>query len=227
MPEKALMSWSGGKDSALALYEVLSHEDLEISALLTTVTEPYDRVSMHGIRRELLEEQADLMGFPVEEVMISSHECTESYEIKMRRVLEKHKKMGVSKVIFGDTFLEEIRSFREKQLRRLDMDAHFPIWNRDTRLLTEALIRMRFRAVITCTDSRALDRRFVGRSLDRRFLEDLPYSVDPGGENGEYHTFVYDGPLLKRPVRWKFGKVVLRDRRFYYCDLIPKKDPTI
>lgn len=224
MPEKALMSWSGGKDSALALYEVLSHEDLEVTALLTTVTEPYDRVSMHGIRRELLEEQAGLMGFPIEEVMVSSHECTESYEIKMRRVLEKHKKMGVSKVIFGDTFLEEIRSFREKQLHRISMKAHFPIWNRNTRRLTEALIRMRFRAVITCIDSRALDRRFVGRSLDRRFLADLPDSADPGGENGEYHTFIYDGPLLKRPVRWKFGKVVLRDSRFYYCDLIPKTE---
>jgi len=221
MPEKVLFSWSGGKDSALALREVLTNGEFEIAALLTTVTEDYDRISMHGVRRTLLERQADSLGFPLEIVPISKNSSNEEYEANMRRVLTKHLATGVSSVAIGDVLLEDVRQYRESNLAKIGMKGIFPLWRRDTRELVYTFIDLGFKAIITCVDSQALSKENAGRALDRQFVDELAPSVDPCGENGEYHSFVYDGPIFREPIRHTVGEVVLRDDRFYFCDLIP------
>lgn len=221
MTERVLFSWSGGKDSAMALYEILKSQEYEISAMLTTVTEDYDRISMHGVRRILLERQADSLGFPLERVLISKNASDEEYESNMRQVLTKYLGTGVSSVVLGDIFLEDVRACREDNLAKIGMKGIFPLWRRDTRELAHTFIDLGFKAMITCVDSKALEKRFVGRALDDQFLSDLPSTVDPCGENGEYHSFVYDGPIFQERILHTIGEVVLRDDRFYYCDLIP------
>lgn len=220
MKERAVMSWSGGKDSALALQDVLK-DGCEIVALLTAVTEPYDRVSIHGVRRALLEEQAASLALPLEQVLISAHPSNSDYEAKMLAALRRCKREGVDTVVFGDIFLEDIRAYREALLARLGMRARFPLWWCDSAALAHRFIDDGFKAVTVCTDSRALPQAFVGRAYDRRFLADLPQGVDPCGENGEFHTFVYDGPPFKERVAHRPGEVVFRDERFYYFDLMP------
>jgi len=222
MVEKALFAWSGGKDSALALREILANGEFEIAALLTTVTADYDRISMHGVRRALLERQADSLGFPLEIVPITKNSSNEEYEASMRSVLTKHLVAGVSSVAIGDVFLEDVRQYRENNLAKMGMRAVFPLWGRDTLKLAHTFIDLGFEAIITCVDSKALDKRFVGRLFDVQFLSDLPSTVDPCGENGEYHSFVYDGPIFRNKVEHTVGEVVLRDNRFYYCDLVPR-----
>ena len=221
MPEKVLFSWSGGKDSALALREILTSGEFEIAALLTTVTADYDRISMHGVRRILLERQADSLGFPLEIVSISKNSSNEEYEANMRHVLTKHLATGVSSVAIGDVFLEDVRQYRENNLAQIGMKGIFPLWRRDTHELIHTFIDLGFAAIITCVDSQALSKDYAGRALDRQFVDALPPSVDPCGENGEYHSFVCDGPIFREPIRHTVGEVVLRDDRFYYCDLIP------
>jgi len=221
MREKVLVSWSGGKDSALALYELLKSEKYEIMALLTTVTADYDRISMHGVRRTLLERQADSLGFPLEKVLISKNASTEEYGSKMQQVLEKCMKAGVFSVVFGDVFLEDVRKYREDNLAKVGMKGIFPLWKRDTAELAQAFIDLGFKAVISCIDSNVFDKRFAGRSYDAQFLRELPSSVDPCGENGEFHSFAYDGPIFRKRILFEIGEVVLRDNRFYFCDLIP------
>jgi len=222
LPEKVLFSWSGGKDSALALREILVSGEFEIAALLTTVTADYDRISMHGVRRTLLERQADSLGFPLEIVSISKNSSNEEYEANMRRVLTQHLVAGVSSVAIGDVFLEDVRQYRERNLAKIGMKGIFPLWRRDTRELVRTFIDLGFEAIITCVDSQALSQDFVGRVIDRQFVDGLPPLVDPCGENGEYHSFVYDGPIFREPIRHAVGEVVLRDDRFYYCDLVPR-----
>jgi uncharacterized protein (TIGR00290 family) len=219
--EKVLVAWSGGKDSAVALYETINMQGSEISALLTTVTEDYDRISMHGVRRVLLERQADALGLPLETVFVSKNFTNEAYESEMRKVLEKHRKAGVSSVVFGDVFLEDVKKYREDNLAKVGMKGVFPIWNRDTNTLANTFVGLGFEAVISCVDSHALDKSFVGRCFDAHFLSRLPPTVDPCGENGEFHSFVFDGPIFKEKIPYTPGKVVLRDKRFYYCDLLP------
>lgn len=193
MTERVLFSWSGGKDSAMALYEMLKNQEYEISAMLTTVTEDYDRISMHGVRRVLLERQADSLGFPLEKVLISKNASDEEYESNMRQVLTEYLGTGVSSVVFGDIFSEDVRACREDNLAKIGMKGIFPLWRRDTRELAHTFVDRGFKAIITCVDSKALDKRFVGRALDDQFSFDLPSTVDLCGENGEYHSFVYDG----------------------------------
>ena len=221
LKEKVLVSWSGGKDSALALYEILKGQNYQISGLLTTVTEGFDRISMHGVRRVMLERQADALGLPVETVFISKECSNKEYESKMRRLLQNHRSAGVFSVVFGDVFLEDIRKYRENNLARLGMKGLFPIWNRDSHTLAKVFLDVGFKAVVTCVDLDALDRSFVGRGFDEQFLSELPHGVDPCGENGEFHSFVYDGPIFKKEVSYCLGEIVLRDERFCYCDLIP------
>lgn len=224
MSEKVLVAWSGGKDSAYALHELVRSGGYEIAALLTTVTAGYDRISMHGVRRALLVDQAVSLGYPLEEVLIPQ-ECTDQeYEQRMQAVLEKYSERGVRSAVFGDLFLEDIRSYREERLGRIGMKGIFPIWGMDTSALARAFIERGFRAVVVCVDTEALDGGFVGREYDSQFLADLPEAVDPCGENGEFHTFVYDGPLFSRSIRLEKGERVLREERFYYCDLIPFRD---
>ncbi len=221
MTQKALFTWSGGKDSALALYELQKIHDYEITALLTTVTEDYDRISMHGVRRILLEQQADSLGLPLEIVSISKKASQEDYDSKMREVLDKYRDTGISNVIFGDIYLEDLRTYREDNLSELEMKAHFPLWKRDTVSLIRTFIDEGFRAVITCVDTDFLDKSFAGREIDERFISDLTSGIDPCGENGEFHTFVYDGPVFGTNIQFTVGESVLRDNRFYFCDLVP------
>jgi len=225
MAEKIIFTWSGGKDSAMALYELQRTHSYEVSALLTTITEDYERISMHGVRRILLERQADSLGLSLEKVFISKNTSNEEYESKMQEALIKYRATGVSSVVFGDIFLEDLRKYREDNLSKVDMKGIFPIWKRDTTELAHTFIDLGFKAVVTCVDSNVLDKKFVGRVFDEQFLSELPSTVDPCGENGEFHSFVYDGPIFRERIAFTMGDIVLRDNRFYFCDLIPvRKD---
>lgn len=204
----------------MALYELKRTNAGGIAALLTTVTEGYDRISMHGVRRRLLLEQAAVSGYPLEEITIPQNCSNDIYENRMQTILEKYLQRGISAVAFGDLFLEDIRSYREKNMSRIGMQSIFPLWMKNTSELAREFIRLGFRAIITCVDTRVLDKEFSGREYDEAFLEDLSEDIDPCGENGEFHSFVYDGPIFSRPVEVKRGKKVLRDERFYYCDLL-------
>jgi len=221
--EKVLFSWSGGKDSALALYQIIEDRKYEIVSLLTTITEDYDRVSLHGVLRILVEQQAKSLGLPMQEVFIPKDCSNEEYESRMKETLIEFKQAGVSGVVFGDIFLEEVRKYRESNLSKLGMKGIFPIWGRDTAQLTKSFIALGFQAIITCVDTKVLDKRFLGRMVDKHFLAELPPNVDPGGENGEFHSFVFDGPIFRHRIAYKLGKKVLRDS-FYFCDLLPREE---
>ncbi len=223
MAEKVLFSWSGGKDSALALYEVQKRQDLEIISLITTITEDYDRISMHGVRRILLQDQAKSLKLPLHSIFISKDTSDEAYGEKMRDMLSHFSSMGVTGVVFGDIFLEDLRGFREDQLSKVGMKGIFPLWKKDTTELAQKFIDVGFRAIVTSIDSEALERRFVGKEIDESFLAQIPSSVDPCGENGEYHSFVFSGPIFEKSIAFLKGEVVFREKRFYYCDLIPAR----
>jgi uncharacterized protein (TIGR00290 family) len=220
-PEPILFCWSGGKDSAMALHTLVQRNDLQVAALLTTVTEGYERISMHGVRRELLQRQAESIGLPLHEVRIPPHCVNTIYEARMEQALRVHLDQGVCKVAFGDIFLEDLRAYREKNLARIGMTAIFPIWKRDTRELVRSFQANRFRAVAVCIDPKILAPSFAGRELDDSFFRDLPSQADPCGENGEFHTFVFDGPIFKSPIPVRTGEVVHRDG-FVFCDLLSK-----
>jgi uncharacterized protein (TIGR00290 family) len=215
-----LFCWSGGKDSAMALHTLLQHPDVRIAALLTTVTETYDRISMHGVRSELLVQQAQSIGLPLHEVRIPPQCVNPIYEARMEEALRIHYAEGVRTVAFGDIFLEDLRAYREKNLARIGMTAFFPIWKRDTRELIRSFHAAKFRAIAACIDPKALDRSFAGRELDESFFRDLPAGADPCGENGEFHSFVFDGPIFRHPIPVRAGEIVERDS-FIYCDLLP------
>jgi uncharacterized protein (TIGR00290 family) len=219
--EKVLFTWSGGKDSGLALHALLEDGSLEVAALLTTVTEPYDRVSMHGVRRGLLEAQARAIGLPLEIIALSADSGNEEFEEKMAARLRRYRAEGISRVAFGDIFLEDLRKYREENLARVNMAGLFPLWNQGSGELAHRFIRLGFRSVIVCVDTQVLDRRFAGREFDESLLRELPESVDPCGENGEFHSFVYDGPIFREIVRFTRGEAVLRDGRFLFQDLLP------
>lgn len=219
-PEPMLFCWSGGKDSAMALAAIREREDCRITALLTTVTEGYDRISMHGVRRELLERQAEAIRLPLRKVFIPPECVNATYEARMQEVLEEQRAKGVRRIVFGDIFLEDLRLYREKNLARIGMTGVFPLWKQDTRELARQFVAAGYRAVAVCVDSRVLDRSFAGRELDASFFADLPRSVDPCGENGEFHTFVFDGPVFRAPLVVARGELVERGP-FIYCDLLP------
>lgn len=212
------MCWSGGKDSSLALHAALQDPALHVEALLTTVTDGYERISMHGVRRALLLQQAEAVGLPLEEVRIPIQASNAIYEAAMAALLRRYQARGVSRVIFGDLFLEDIRRYRETNLAKLGMRGIFPLWLKDTRQLARDFIASGFKAVLVCVDPKQIDPSFCGRDFDASLLADLPTGADPCGENGEFHTFVYDGPIFRRPVRVARGAVVERDG-FWFCDL--------
>ena len=220
MKEGILLSWSGGKDSSLALWQMTSGRRYAVIALLTTVTEGYDRVSMHGVRLSLLQAQASSLGIQLEEVWIPKEASNEIYEERMKAALTRYKERGVNRVAFGDLFLRDIRAYREERLAQVGMEGVFPLWGRDTRELADEFIRAGFRAVVCCVDPRKLSGDFCGRDFDAAFLESIPATVDPCGENGEFHTFVFAGPIFRRPIPIARGQVVLRDG-FYFADLAP------
>jgi uncharacterized protein (TIGR00290 family) len=219
--EDVLFCWSGGKDSAMALHALQSAREYRVTALLTTITEEYDRISMHGVRRVLLERQAASIGLPLHAVLIPPQCIDATYEERMKEALSEHLARGVQRVAFGDIFLEDLRVYREKNLAQIEMQALFPIWKRDTRELARDFLRCGFRAITVCVDPRVLDPSFAGRVLDETFFADLPPGVDPCGENGEFHTFVFDGPVFGAPIRFLIGEKVMRDG-FCFCDLLPE-----
>ena len=221
--EPVLFCWSGGKDSAMALHALLQDPKVRVVALLTTVTEGYNRVSMHGVRRELLQRQAESIGLPLHEVFIPPECVNPIYEARMEAALRGHFENGVRKVAFGDIFLEDLRAYREKNLARIGMTALFPIWKRDSRELIDSFHAQGFRSIAVCVNCKLLDRSFVGRELDASFFADLPAQVDCCGENGEFHTFAFGGPIFGDSVRFQVGGCVERDS-FVFCDLLVEKE---
>jgi uncharacterized protein (TIGR00290 family) len=217
-----LFCWSGGKDSALALHALQQCSDVQITGLLTTITDEYDRISMHGVRRSLLVMQAEALGLPLHEVRIPPHCVNPIYESRMEQALRAQLAAGVRTVAFGDIFLQDLREYRERNLARLDMQAIFPIWKRDTRELARDFCQLGFRAIAVCIDPKKLDRSFAGRELTPQFFADLPADVDPCGENGEFHTFVFAGPLFGLPIEVQRGEIVDR-QGFTFCDLTGKQ----
>ncbi len=223
MTQKVLLTWSGGKDSTLALWETqIGNAGLfKIEALLTIITVDYDRISMHGVRRELLEQQVNNLGYDLKKVFISKDSSNEEYDSKMNIILNRYRANGINGVVFGDIFLEDVRKYRETNLSKVGMKCIFPLWQKDTALLAQEFINLGFKAIVTCVDTTMLDGKFVGREFNEQFVYELPLGVDPCGENGEFHTFVHDGPIFRKKVEFFRGEVVLRDDRFYYCDLLP------
>jgi len=220
MKETVLVSWSGGKDSCLALYEILKAGELQVAALLTTVTRDYDRISMHGVRRVLLQQQAASLGIPLHEVYISKGASNEEYESRMEEALIQYRDRGMRSVVFGDLFLEDIKVYRDRFLSRLEMQGLYPVWKRDTTGFIREFIDLGFKARVTCVNAERLDSSFAGRVIDDEFLNQLPPEVDPCGENGEFHTFVFAGPCFREEIKLVTGDTVLRDGH-YYCDLLP------
>ena len=219
--EKIILCFSGGKDSSMALYELQRQGECEVVALLTTVTDAYDRISMHGVRRSLLAAQAESLGLPLCEVSIAPGAGNDEYEANMGAALKEFHDRGIETVAFGDIFLEDLRQYREERLAQVGMRGIFPIWMRDTRELVDTFIDLGFKAYTSCIDPRVLDDSFAGRLIDRDFVDSLPAGVDPCGENGEFHSFVADGPIFQQPISISRGEVVERDG-FVFCDFIPE-----
>ncbi len=242
---KAIFNWSSGKDSALALYKVLQNSEFEITYLLTSVNKEFQRISMHGVRVELLEQQAKSLGLPLEIMQIPEMPTMEAYENVMTETLTKLKNQGVTHSIFGDILLEDLRKYREKQLAKIGFEAVFPLWQIPTADLIQEFMALGFKTIVVCVNERFLDKSFVGRVIDQDFINDLPENVDLCGENGEFHTFTFDGPIFSKPIDFEVGEIVYRkyekpkqeessetacdtaspdvfDFGFWYCDLIAK-----
>ena len=220
MKKKIVLGWSGGKDSCLTLYELRQAGHHEIVALLTMVTEGYDRISMHGVRRTLLQQQAESIGLPLHEVWLPMNCTDEIYQTRMLDALVPYQRDGIDTFAFGDLFLEDVRRYRIERLARVGMKALFPIWKRDSREMVRTFSRLGFKAILTCVDTEVLDSSCAGQLIDESFLQRYPSNLDPCGENGEFHSFVFDGPLFRTPVAFTRGEVVMRDH-FCYCDLVP------
>jgi uncharacterized protein (TIGR00290 family) len=221
MKEKVVVSWSGGKDSAYALYEVLKAKCYIVTKLLTTVTNN-NRISVHDVPRVLLEQQGASLGFPLE-IMIVPHGVSDAeYEAQLVQLLKDNRATGVTSVVFGDIFLNDVREYREKLLSKAGLNGVFPLWHHDTLKLANNFIDAGFKAVVTVVDSQQLSGEFGSRDFGKSFLAELPGGVDPCGENGEFHSFVYNGPIFRRQIEFVKRHLVLKENRFYHCDLSPK-----
>ncbi len=205
----------------MALYEIQKARNYDISALLTTITDDYDRISIHGVRRVLLEQQAKSLGLPLQKVLIPKRSTNEIYEARINAVLASHKEQGIDSVAFGDLFLEDIKKYRQAHLAKIGMQGLFPIWQRDTTEMLKTFLQLGFKAIIVCVDLRMLAGSFVGKMIDGKFLDELPSNIDPCGENGEFHTFVFDGPIFDEEVKFALGKTVVKNDSCF-CDLLPK-----
>lgn len=237
MPKtKSIFNWSGGKDSAFCLYKLLQTGEYDIQCLLTSISEQYQRISMHGVRVELLEQQAERIGIPLIKLQIPENPSMETYDNLMSETLTGLKQQGAQVSIFGDIFLEDLRAYREAKLAELDLKGIFPLWGSSTKELIREFIALGFKTIVTCVSEKHLDKSFAGRIIDESFLNDLPDGVDPCGENGEFHTFVFDGPLFPSPIPFEKGEVVYRtypapsqkyetpsSYGFWYCDLLPRE----
>lgn len=228
------MNWSGGKDSTLCLYYLLQQQQYDVMCLLTSLSTPYQRISMHGVRESLLDKQAKSIGIPLAKMHLPEMPTMEVYDQMMLTTLTNLKSKGATVSIFGDIFLEDLRAYREKKLAEVNLKGVFPLWKRSTHELIREFIDLGFKTILTCVNEKYLDKSFAGRIIDRDFLKDLPDNVDPCGENGEFHTFVYDGPLFKERVDFELGEVVYRkysnskqekendpfNNGFWFCDLV-------
>jgi uncharacterized protein (TIGR00290 family) len=227
MPHKetVALSWSGGKDSSMAAYHLLASQKYEVAALLTTVTQGFDRISMHGVRRSLLLQQAESLGIALHQIMIPEDCSNEIYEARMQAAWSELKSQGITKIAFGDLFLADVKQYRDERLAQAGMTGLYPIWMRDTAELVRTFIGLGFKAVLCCVDTQALDSSFAGREIDQALLNDLPDGADPCGERGEYHSFVYAGPIFREPIACTVGERVMRAGRFNYCDILPAGAP--
>lgn len=233
MPHKTYFNWSSGKDSALALYHLLQDKHYQVDLLITSINTHYDRVSMHGLRRALLEQQVKSIAIPHDTIDLPEEPTMEEYEQLMKKTVTDLTTEGYTTAAFGDIFLEDLKNYREEQLRNYTLDAVFPIWKRDTTALMQEFIELGFKAIVVCVKADLLDESFVGRTIDQDFIKDLPDNVDPCGENGEFHTFCFDGPIFNHPVSFEIGEKVYREYKapkeekkdhlgFWFCDLLPK-----
>ncbi len=240
--KKTYFNWSTGKDAALALYYLTSNSEYQVTKLITTVNSDFKRVSMHGLRESLLDAQAESIGIPLQKLYLSGAVSMANYDAAMKDFTEALAAEKYEYSAFGDIFLQDLKEYREDRLEKVGLKAVFPLWMKNTRLLLEELLSLGFKAITVCVNAKLLDASFVGRVIDEAFIEDLPENVDPCGENGEFHTFVFDGPIFKKPVDFVVGEKVLRsydlseddtdncftddvktwDTRFWYCDLFPK-----
>lgn len=219
MKEKVLFCWSGGKDSALALYRLMRDDAYDVVALLTTYNEHFQRVSMHGVRLELSELQAQSIGLPLDKVFVSERSSNEEYSLKMAERMLSYKEQGVITVAFGDIFLEDLRAWREENLAQIGMRAIFPLWKNDTAALVREFAELGFKSRICCVSEKYLGQDALGRDVDPEFVASLPEGVDPCGENGEFHSFAYAGPIFREPLDIETGECVNRDG-FWFCDLL-------
>ncbi|MFK8102812.1 MAG: diphthine--ammonia ligase [Saprospiraceae bacterium] len=233
---KTYLNWSSGKDAALALYHLQKNNQLEVDRLVTTINTHFDRVTMHGLQRQLLEEQAAAIGLPLDTIELPQSPTMEAYDLILQKEMQSFVEAGYTHCGFGDIFLEDLRQYRETQLAQVNLQGIFPLWKRDTKLLLEEFLALGFRAVVLCLNAQLLDESFLGREIDANFMKDLPAGVDPCGENGEFHTFCFDGPIFNYPVEFELGEKVFRsypqpkqadnsavqEMGFWFCDLIPK-----
>jgi uncharacterized protein (TIGR00290 family) len=241
MIENAFFNWSGGKDSALALHKMLRLKNFSIKYLLTNVNAVHNRVSMHGVRRSLLEAQAASIGIPLNTIELPAQPSMMEYEQTMMNRIQQLKSAGCTTAIFGDIFLEDLKNYREQKLKEAGIECVFPLWKVDTTVLINEFIDAGFKAIIVCVNENYLDKSFCSRLIDESFINDLPSNVDTCGENGEFHSFVFDGPIFSKPVKFSKGEIVYKkydapkntgdDKNFsqsisaqygfYFCDLLP------
>ncbi|WP_276876021.1 diphthine--ammonia ligase [Chryseobacterium joostei] len=236
MKPKALFNWSSGKDSTLALYKILQEDQYEVSTLLTSINKEFQRISMHGVHVSLLEKQAESLKIPLIKMELPKEPSMEEYQQIMSKTMSEIQSQGITYSIFGDIFLEDLRKYREEQLKAIGMQAVFPLWKKDTLNLIHEFLDLGFKTIVTCVNGTYLDQSFAGRIIDQQFLDDLPNNVDPCGENGEFHTFTFDGPIFKNPIDFEIGEIVKKtypkpkansedqdeDYIFWFCDLVLK-----
>lgn len=208
MKPKAIFNWSSGKDSALALYKTVKENQFEIISLLTSINKEFQRISMHGVHVSLLEKQAESLGFPLIKMELPKEPTMEEYRKIMDKTMNEIKSRGVTHSIFGDIFLEDLRKYREEQLSEIGIKAVFPLWKRNTTELIHEFLDLGFKTIVTCVNETYLDKSFAGRIIDQDFIKDLPKNIDPCGENGEFHTFTFDGPIFKNPISFQIGETV-------------------
>ncbi|SIT27069.1 diphthine--ammonia ligase [Chryseobacterium gambrini] len=236
MKPKAIFNWSSGKDSALALYKILKEEKFEVTSLLTSINKEFQRISMHGVHVSLLEKQAESLGFPLIKMELPKEPTMEEYRELMSKTMNDLKSQGITHSIFGDIFLEDLKKYREDQLRSIGMEGVFPLWKINTTDLIREFLDLGFKTIVTCVNETYLDKSFAGRIIDEDFIKDLPENVDVCGENGEFHTFTFNGPIFKNPVEFEIGEIVKKtypkpksdenseddEYVFWFCDLIVK-----
>ena len=222
MRKKTLLSWSSGKDSAWALHLLRQRDDVEVIGLFTTVNAEFQRVAMHAVRLELLKLQAEAVGLPLETLNIPNPCSNQQYESVMKEFVDASRERGIRCMAFGDLFLQDIRAYREANLKDTGITPLFPLWEIPTDRLARQMISEGLRAYLTCIDPKKMPARFAGREFGPSFLDELPESVDPCGENGEFHTFAVAGPMFKKPVGVHLGEVVERDG-FVFADLHPRE----